>query len=93
MNIVPCGKVHSHCSSRLWYQSSANTKSRNLNLQGDQLNMAVFFWYKVTCPVYATVHVYTESIFTTRKTHPCLTGHPVPKKMCSVCAFLLKTFF
>ena len=32
-----------------------------LCLLGDQLNKTVFFWYlvKVTCPVYATVHVYT----------------------------------
>ena len=27
---------------------------------------------KVTCPVYATVHVYTG-----RKIRPCLNGHPV----------------
>ena len=29
-----------------------------------QLNMAVFFWYlvKLTCPVYATTHVYTGQV-------------------------------
>ena len=34
------------------------------HLQGDQLNMAVFSGtlYKVTFPVYATVHVYTEQV-------------------------------
>ena len=34
-------------------------------MQGDQLIMAVFFWYtflKVTCAVYATVHVYTGQV-------------------------------
>ena len=36
-------------------------RRQSLQLQCDQLNMVVFFFYlvKVTCPVYATVHVYT----------------------------------
>ena len=35
-----------------------------LILQGDQLNITVFFvmFEKVTCPVYVTVHVYTEQV-------------------------------
>ena len=37
---------------------------RGRQVQGDQLNMAVFFWYLVTCqcPVYATVPVYTGQV-------------------------------
>ena len=31
-------------------------------VQGDKLNMAVFFWYLVKCPVYATVHAYTGQV-------------------------------
>ena len=36
--------------------------SRIITIQGDQLNMAVFFWYlvKLAYPVYVAVHVYTE---------------------------------
>ena len=36
----------------------------NLHIQGDQLNMAVFFspCKKVTCPVKTTVHVYTGQV-------------------------------
>ena len=31
-------------------------------LQGDQLNMAVFFWYIEKNDLYATVHVYTGQV-------------------------------
>ena len=33
-------------------------------IQGDQLNMAVFFWYleKVTCPVYTCTVAYTGQV-------------------------------
>ena len=59
--------------------------------QGDQLNMAVFsgIMWKVTCTVYATVHVYTvqctlyKALFPRyHKTRPCLTGHPVSYVWC-----------
>ena len=35
-----------------------------ISLQGDHLNMAVFSgnFFKVTCPVYATVHDYTGQV-------------------------------
>ena len=63
---------------RLWVKP-------NYTLQHDQINMAVFFWYtlsNVTCLVYASVHTYTGHFLYflqgTRKTRPCLTGHPVP---------------
>ena len=50
-------------------------------VHGDQLNMAVFFLVlKVTCPVYATVHLYTKQATFSKvpeKTRPCWTGHPV----------------
>ena len=53
-------------------------------LQGDHLNMAVFFWYLIKsdfCAVYALLHVYTGQVSHflkgTRKTRPCLTGHPL----------------
>ena len=54
-------------------------------IQGDQLDMAVFFWYQVESDV-SSVHVYNSIHRTshllqgTRKTRQCLTGHPVVQK-------------
>ena len=31
-------------------------------IQGDQLNMAMFFWYLVTCPVYTCTVAYTGQV-------------------------------
>ena len=51
------------------------------DVQGNQLNMAVFFWFFVKpCTVYATVRVYTGPVTffkVPNKTRPCLIGHPV----------------
>ena len=51
-----------------------------LILQGDQINMVVFIWYLVTSDLsserYCT-HVPWKSTQGTRKTWPCLIGHPV----------------
>ena len=68
-----------NCSSKMPVSSWVKAKL----IQGDQLNMALFFWYhvKVTYPVYATTRVHWTSLFLqgTRKIWPCLTGHPVLK--------------
>ena len=51
-------------------------------IQGDQLNKAVLFWYLVKSDLFI-VHVYSSLSLDkhffqrTRKTRPCLTGHPV----------------
>ena len=53
------------------------------NVQGDQLNMTVFFfWYLGNSDlprviVYSSVHWASQFLLGTRKTRPCLTGHPV----------------
>ena len=57
-------------------------KPRGCQVQRDQINMAVFFWYLVTCQLYANVHMYTglwtiHFLQVNRKTRPCLTGHLV----------------
>ena len=41
-------------------------------VQGDQFNIAVFLWY-----LEGTVHETSHFFQDTRKTRPCLTGHPV----------------
>ena len=49
-------------------------------IQGDQLNMAVFSGTveKLTCTVYMVAVTYAEHfLLGTRKTRPCLSGHPV----------------
>ena len=52
-------------------------------LQPDQINMAVFFFVTLTCPVYTMyctrVHWRSQFIQGTRNTRPCLTGDPVGK--------------
>ena len=47
-------------------------------IQGDQINMAVLFWYPVKVAlVYATVHWTSQVLQGTKTTRPCITGHPV----------------
>ena len=58
------------------------TKHIPAYVQGDQLNMAVCFWYLVNsdCPVWATVHPVqwaSQFLKCTRKTRLCITGHNV----------------
>ena len=51
-------------------------------VQGDQLNMVVFFWYPVKSDL-SSVHIHSSIRFTshclqgTRKPRPCLPGHPI----------------
>ena len=52
------------------------------SIQGDQLNMAVFLWDLgksdlSSVQVYSGVHWTSYFLQGTRKTRPCLTGHPV----------------
>ena len=61
----------------------------NVLLQGDQLNMAVFFWYLVKMTlVYATVlnslHGTSHVFQGTRIARPCLIGLPVCKNIYQV---------
>ena len=51
-------------------------------LQGDQLTMAVFYWYLVKSDlssllIYSSVYWTSHFLLGTRKAQPCLTGHPV----------------
>ena len=52
------------------------------SVRGDQLNMPVFFLYLgksdlSSVHVYSSVHKKSHFQQGTRKTRPCLTGHPV----------------
>ena len=52
------------------------------DVQGYQLNMAVYFWYLVKSDlssvyVYSSVHWASHLLQGTRKIRPCLNGHPV----------------
>ena len=54
-------------------------------VQGDQLNMAMIFCYLgnsdlARVHVYSSVHWTSQFLLGTRKTRPCLIGHPVPYK-------------
>ena len=60
-----------------------STLIHHLPLPGDQLNMAVCFWYFVKSDMtgvrYCTrVHWTSHYIQGTRNTRPCITRHPVP---------------
>ena len=51
-------------------------------IQGDQINMAVFSCTKekFTCPGYTCTVAYTGQVtHGTKKTRPCLTGHPADR--------------
>ena len=51
----------------------------------DQINMALFFWYRLKCDL-SSVRYFTRAHWTrhftqgTRNTPSCITGHPVDKK-------------
>ena len=64
-------------------------------VQGDQLYMAVFFWYLVksdlsSVRVYISLHWKSHFLQVTRKKRPCLTGNPVQVTFGIVLSF---TFF
>ena len=63
----------------LFVRTNPNT---DLSIQGDQLNKALCFWYLIgsdfSCVhLYSSVHWISHILQRTRKTRPCLTGHPV----------------
>ena len=72
-----------------------------LFIQGDQLNMILCFWYLLksdlySVHVYSIVHCTSHFLQGTRKTRPCLNGHPVvdvdPDFKPNIVEFLRDTF-
>ena len=49
----------------------------NCNVQPDQLNMAVFFLYLIKNYLISVRYRTKHPFKATRKTQPCITGHPV----------------
>ena len=69
--------------SRGYYTDCLRLSSVAQTIQGDQLNIAVLFWYLGKSDS-SSVRYYTVSytgqitfLQGTKKTRPCLTGHPV----------------
>ena len=66
----------------------ADACEESAKVQGDQLNMAMFFWYFVKSYLPSVrycshIHWISRILQGTRNTRPCLTGHPVirPKQI------------
>ena len=65
-----------------WNSIENHHKSHSFQLQPDQINMAILFWYRVN--IDASVRILSSNVYWTshflqgtRNTRPCITGHPV----------------